>query len=232
MKGVGERNESTRVAWLERTLKRIPAHARILDAGAGEQQFKRFCDHLDYVAQDFAQYDGRGDGAGLQMGTWDQSKLDIVSDITAIPEPDASFDAIICTEVLEHLPDPIQAIKELSRLLRARGQLIVTAPFCSLTHFAPFHFYTGFNRYFYETHLPAHGLEIVEMEANGNFFEFLAQEIRRIPSVAEQHARGAPTRLESYALKMMLRMLERFTGRDEGSSALLNFGYHVRALKK
>jgi SAM-dependent methyltransferase len=217
---------------MERTLKQIPAHARILDAGAGEQQFKRFCDHLDYVAQDFAQYDGRGDGAGLQMGTWDQSMLDIVSDITAIPEPDASFDAIICTEVFEHLPNPILAIKELSRLLRTGGQLIVTAPFCSLTHFAPFHFYTGFNRYFYETHLPAHGLEIVEMEANGNFFEFLAQEIRRIPFVAQEHTQTLPSRVESFALKITLRMLERFTNQDRGSSELLNFGYHVRALKK
>src|SRR5262245_62187810 len=98
---VGTHNERTRVAWIERTLKRIPAGARILDAGAGQRQFKRFCGHLQYVAQDFAQYDGRGDGLGLQTGAWDQAGLDIVSDITSIPEPDRSFDAIMCTEVFE-----------------------------------------------------------------------------------------------------------------------------------
>jgi hypothetical protein len=46
MTTVGTDNERTRVAWIERTLKRIPAGARLLDAGAGEQQFKRFCSHL------------------------------------------------------------------------------------------------------------------------------------------------------------------------------------------
>ena len=53
-----------------------------------------FCSHLDYLSQDFAQYDGSGDGSGLQTGSWDQSKIDIVSDIIDIPEPAESFDAV------------------------------------------------------------------------------------------------------------------------------------------
>jgi Methylase involved in ubiquinone/menaquinone biosynthesis len=52
----------------------------------------------------------------LQTGPWDNSKLDIVSDILSIPLPDHSVDAIMCTEVLEHIPDPLGAIKEFSRL--------------------------------------------------------------------------------------------------------------------
>src|SRR6478752_1855919 len=72
---VGTHNESTRIAWLEQALKQIPAGARILDAGAGEQLFKDLCAHLNYVAQDFGQYDGKGDQLGLQMGAWDQTKL-------------------------------------------------------------------------------------------------------------------------------------------------------------
>ena len=142
---VGRQNLSTRETWRQETLKKIPAGVWILDAGAGEQKYKIFCSYLKYVAQDFGQYDGRGNGQGLHTGQWDQSALDIVSDITAIPKPDGSFDAIPCVEVLEHLPNPIAAIKEFQRPLKFGGHLIITAPFCSLTHFATYHFYTGFN---------------------------------------------------------------------------------------
>src|SRR4029453_4432624 len=58
---VGLENVRNREQWLECVLAEIPAGSRILDAGAGEQQYKRFCRHLQYVSQDFAQYDGKGD---------------------------------------------------------------------------------------------------------------------------------------------------------------------------
>ena len=231
MNTVGMQNESNRIKWLKKTLEKIPENSKILDAGAGEQQFKKFCSHLNYVSQDFAQYDGTGDSKGLQIGKWDQTQLDIVSDIIAIPEPDESFDVILCTEVFEHLPEPILAIKEFSRLLRPDGHLIITAPFCSLTHFSPYHFYTGFSRYFYETHLPAHGFKIIELESNGNFFEYLAQEIRRISCIAEVYTKNDPTILEKLALKIILRMLEKFSTHDKGSEELLHFGYHILAVK-
>lgn len=134
---VGTRNESTRETWLKQALRQIPAGSRILDAGAGQLRHKKLCSHLDYLSQDFAQYDGRGDGSGLQTGSWDQSKIDIVSDIIDIPESDGSFDAVMCIEVLEHLPNPLLALQEFARLLRPGGHFIVTAPFCSLTHFRP-----------------------------------------------------------------------------------------------
>lgn len=232
MTTVGTKNEAARVRWLEETLNRILPGSRILDAGAGELRFQSFCGHLDYVAQDIGRYEGKGDGSGLQTGSWDQSRLDIVSDITAIPEPEASFDAVMCIEVFEHLPDPVAALREFARLLRKGGQLILTAPFCSLTHFAPYHFYTGFNRYFFERHLPASGFEIAEMTANGNFFEYLAQEIRRIPAVSGRYASNAPGPVESLAVRIVLRMLERFAGRDAGSDELLHFGHHVRAVRR
>jgi len=183
------------------------------------------------VSQDFAQYDGTGDSRGLHTGTWDQTRLDIISDITSIPELDASFDAIMCTEVFEHLPEPIRAIQEFSRLLKPDGILIITAPFCSLTHFAPYHFYSGFNRYFYEKHLKEKGFEILEITENGNYFEYLAQEIRRIRSVSKQCAEDRPSLMETYAIHLMLKMLERFSKKDAGSNNLLNFGFHILAKK-
>jgi ubiquinone/menaquinone biosynthesis C-methylase UbiE len=228
---VGTSNETTRVDWLEKKLAKIPAGARILDAGAGEQQFKKFCTHLNYVAQDFAQYNGEGDGKGLQMGTWNQTGLDIISDITDIPEPDSSFDAIMCIEVFEHIPNPILALQEFSRLLRPGGYLIITAPFCSLTHFAPYHFSTGFNSYFYELHLQNYGFEIIELQRNGNFFEYLAQEIRRVSYIANKYTDSNLKKTEEVSLKIILDMLQRFSEKDTGSSELLNFGLHVMAIK-
>lgn len=229
---VGTNNKATRDAWVEKTLKAIPSGLRILDAGAGEQTYKSICGHLEYVAQDFGQYDGKGDEKGLQMGSWDQANLDIISDITSIPEPDESFDAVMCTEVFEHLPKPISAIQEFSRLLKQGGLLIVTAPFCSMTHFAPYHFYTGFNRYFYQMHLEENGFEIIEIKSNGNFFEYMGQEIRRIPSIADKYSNNKPNRLEQLAIGFVLRMLERFSKEDKGSHELLCFGFHILAKKR
>jgi ubiquinone/menaquinone biosynthesis C-methylase UbiE len=231
MNSVGKNNESSRIIWLQKTLANISPGSRILDAGAGERKFSRFCDHLQYVAQDFAKYDGKGDARGLQTGAWDQSQLDIVSDIIAIPEPDSSFDAIMCIEVFEHLPNPLAAILEFSRLLRPGGVIILTAPFCSLTHFAPYHFYTGFNRYFYETHLSANGFHIEELVENGNYFEYLAQEIRRIPTIAERYANYRTNLFELLGIRLVLNILDRLSARDTGSSELLNFGCFVRARK-
>jgi SAM-dependent methyltransferase len=225
----GKHNEHNREVWLQTALQTISTGSRILDAGAGTQQYRKFCAHLKYVSQDFAQYDGAGNSTGLQIKNFDYGKLDIVSDITAIPEPDSSFDAIMCIEVLEHLPNPIQVIQEFARLLRPGGHLILTAPCCSLTHFAPYHFTTGFNRYWYETHLADKKFIIVELTPNGNFFEFIAQEVARISSISKRYSNKKPRIYERLALFFVKHMLQRFSKKDNGSAELLCFGYHVVA---
>ena len=225
----GLSNQTNREKWLECTLKNIPSGLRILDAGAGELNYKKFCTHLNYVSQDFAQYDGVGNNSGLQTSTWNNSLLDIVSDITSIPEPDASFDAIMCIEVFEHISSPVEAIKEFSRLLKKGGKLIITAPFASLTHFAPYHFYSGFNKYFYQKHLSDFGFEIEELSSNGNYFEFLAQEIRlRIPN---QYSKCALTVDDKIVKDNFLLLLEILNNHSEKSEDLLCFGYHIIANK-
>lgn len=47
------KNEERRNEWIEKQLKSIPDGLRILDAGAGELRWKKFCSHLEYVSQDF-----------------------------------------------------------------------------------------------------------------------------------------------------------------------------------
>ena len=156
--------------------------------------------------------------------------MDIISDITSIPQPDASFDAIMCIEVFEHLPEPIAAIKEFSRLLKKNGSLILTAPFCSLTHFAPYHFYSGFNKYFYEKHLPENSFEICEISPNGDYFDYLAQELRRIYSVAIKYGGYKNRNLDKY-VKKILPLLQQMSEVGKPSSELLCFGYHILAKK-
>lgn len=228
---VGTTNESARVEWIEQTLQKIPAGLTILDAGAGESQFKKFCNHLKYIAQDFGQYHGEGE-IGLQTGTWDNSNLDIVSDILSIPLPDHSVDAIMCTEVLEHIPDPISAIKEFGRLVKPGGYLLITAPFASITHFAPYHFASGLSRFFYEKHLPENNFEISELQLNGNFFEYIAQENRRIKPIAKKYAGRNLNIFHKIIIHLNLLMLQNLSKKDKGSSELLCYGIHVFARKR
>lgn len=228
---VGLQNASTREQWVQSQLRSLPAGWRLLDAGAGECQFRRFCEHLNYVSQDFAKYDGIGDGRGLHTNTWDNSQIDLTCDITSIPEADGSFDAILCTEVLEHLPNPQLALKEFARLLRPGGRLLITAPFVSFTHFAPYHFATGFNRYFYLQHLNALGFADVSITANGNFFEFVAQEIRRINECAQMYSKIRLSLLELCGQNILLAALRRLSACDRGSDNLCCFGLHVSAVR-
>ena len=132
--GINE-NETNRNVWLEKVLTDLPTGLRILDAGAGQLRNKPFCQHLNYVSQDICQYDGTGDSKGLQTGIWDTSHIDLVCDISDISEPDSSFDVILCSEVFEHLPEPVSALTEFGRLLKPGGKLILTAPFASFVHF-------------------------------------------------------------------------------------------------
>lgn len=229
---VGTLNLRDREAWLEQALLKIPPRSRILDAGAGELQYKKFCKHLDYVSQDFAQYDGVGDNVGLQTKTWDNTKLDIVSDIASVPEADGSFDAVMCIEVLEHIPHPVDALRELTRLLRSGGYLVITAPFASLTHFAPYFYQTGYSSYFYQYWLEKFGFEILDLQENGNYFEYLAQELARLRSTAKRYASEDFSGLEKIAVNILLNALERFSAKDKDSSEFLCFGLHVFAQKK
>jgi SAM-dependent methyltransferase len=224
-------NENNREKWLESELNKLPKGIKILDAGAGELDKKKYCHGMEYISQDFAKYDGEGDGAGLQMGTWDQTKIDIISDITCIPVSDESFDAIICIEVLEHLPDPLSAIKELMRILKKGGTLIITAPFSSLTHFAPYHFCTGFNRYWYLEHFNNLGAESVDVINNGNYHALITQELGRLPYTIDHYASSKFNFIEDWAHRILMSKLSKLAKKDRLSQDLACFGYNVVVVK-
>ena len=118
--------------------------------------------------------------------------------------------------------------------VRPNGMVVtgtLTAPFCSLTHLAPYHFATGFSRYWYRTHLPSMGFEVRELKENGNFFEYLAQEVRRSRGVARRYANDNLSDHEWEAAETLLGAMERLSSKDRGSSELLHFGCHVLAMR-
>lgn len=66
-----------------------------------------------------------GSYVGLDM--IDGPDVDVVAKAAALPFPDASFDCVVCTEMLEHDPTPWLTLPEIARVLRPGGVVILTA---------------------------------------------------------------------------------------------------------
>ena len=76
-------------------------------------------------------------------------------------------------------------------------------------------------------------MEVLTIEPNGNYFEYIAQEVRRIEDVATQYSKKQhPHFIQRVAIWMLLRMLNKMSLTDSGSSELLHFGCHVHAVKE
>src|SRR5262245_31626356 len=133
-------NTHLRRAWVRKQAEKIPSGARILDVGAGIGQYRGLFAHCRYEAPDFGQEPGT-------VGSY--TAMDYVSYICAIPVEDGSFDVVLCTEVLEHVPDPGRAVLEMARILRPGGTLLLTAPLGSILHQEPYHYYGGYTPHWY-----------------------------------------------------------------------------------
>jgi SAM-dependent methyltransferase len=138
--------------WIRSHAEKLPAGSQVLDAGAGASKYRPFFAHCDYKTQDFCLYQG-------PLVKYLQP-IDYVCDITAIPLTERSLDAILCTEVIEHLVDPMAALAEFHRLLKPGGKLWLTSPMLSYLHMEPYHYYGGFTRYWYEFWLPKKGFRV------------------------------------------------------------------------
>ena len=138
----------------------------------------------------------------------------------------------MCIEVIEHVEDPLLVFKEFSRLLKNDGVLILTAPFNSLTHYSPCHYATGFSKFYYQKNLPKFNFEIVNIEPNGNYFEYFAQETRRINEVSKTYSNKKLYSPFYYLSRIyMVNLLRKLSEKDNSSSELLCFGYNVIAKK-
>lgn len=114
-----------------------------------------------------------------QLRNGGYAPIDFVCDAQSIPVPDGSFDAIICTEVLEHVPEPIAVVREFGRIVAPGGRLILTAPLGSGIHQEPYHFYGGYTPFWYERFLNEAGFEAITIVANEGTFRHISQEAIR-----------------------------------------------------
>ena len=64
----------------------------------------------------------------------ESSRPNILADICQIPLENESIDKVLCCEVLEHLEEPQEAIKEIYRVLKKGGELILSVPFLFPIH--------------------------------------------------------------------------------------------------
>jgi SAM-dependent methyltransferase len=167
-------NQTERDRWVAKQAAAVPEGARVLDVGAGSCRYRGLFQHCHYQTQDFAQLPPAELGIGLTYG-----RIDYVSDILAIPVPDGSFDVVLCTEVLEHVSEPILAAREFARILRPGGRLLLTTPLGSGLHQEPYHFYGGYTPYWFDKHLQEAGFAKLTVQANGGFFKHYGQESQR-----------------------------------------------------
>jgi SAM-dependent methyltransferase len=99
--------------------------------------------------------------------------LDYVVDLgVPLPFEDESFDTILLTDVLEHLAEPSMALKEMARILRPDGKLIIGVPFFYWIHEAP-HDYHRFTEFALRQMCKVTGLDIVSLRAYGGLPEIL-----------------------------------------------------------
>lgn len=103
---------------------------RVLDAGAGRAPYRDLFDHVTYETADFAQVPRRR-----------YPSIDYVCDLTEIPVPDGSYDLVLCTQVLEHVPDPVGVLREFHRVLKPGGQAWLTAPLFFAEHQRPYDYF-------------------------------------------------------------------------------------------
>jgi len=220
-------NQRSRNRWVQAKARTVPAGSRVLDVGAGTCPYRSFFKHCDYKTHDFKKYKGIKKG-----NTTDFGQIDYVSDICKIPVPDNSFDVILCTEVLEHVAEPIEALREMLRIVRPGGRILITAPLGSGLHQLPYHFYGGFSPEWYRYFFDKFGCRVVEVTPNGGFFKLLAQECARVQWTLPQHQHLHGSNVE-FIRHLFGEWLPRYLFSLEEECFIDQFtvGYHVEAIK-
>jgi SAM-dependent methyltransferase len=96
---------------------------RILDVGCGVKPY------YPWFADVASEYVG--------LDVVENPAAELLGSVEALPVDDASFDVVLCTQVLEHCDDPAQAVRELRRVTRAGGRVLASTHGVQVYHPSP-----------------------------------------------------------------------------------------------
>ncbi len=164
------------------------ARGRLLDVGCGKKPY-------EYIFRPFlSEYIGieREDTFALTHASEAEGRPDLVYDGKRLPFEDGSFDTVLNVQVLEHTPHPAELVKEMARVLRDDGRLILSAPFQFRLHEEP-HDYFRYSPHGLRALCSDAGLEITEVVPMGSLWSvighklnsFLAFRVARIGGLAQ-----------------------------------------------
>ena len=139
----------------------LPPGSRVLDLG-GNKIRKR-------GQFDIERYDLRVIYANLSTA----KRPDVQADAAQIPFQGECFDVVICSELLEHVPDPRVVVAEMQRVLRVGGTLLICVPFLYRIHGDPYDF-GRYTDHFWLCTLNEIGFHDIVIERQGLFFSVLA----------------------------------------------------------
>jgi SAM-dependent methyltransferase len=105
---------SNRRAHMRQLFAKMESVGKVLDVGA------QYCPYYPLFQNKCESY--------TSLDLMDTPIVDIVSNAEDMQIDDCSFDLVLCTQVLEHCPNPQRVIDECHRVLKPGGLLIATAP--------------------------------------------------------------------------------------------------------
>lgn len=188
-------------AELERALSQH-ARGRLVDVGCGRKPYEAFLRHrvTSHIGVD------RADSL---HGT---ARIDVIGDALATGLPSGSAETVLMSQVLEHLEDPLAALREARRLLVGGGHLILSTDFAWHLHEPPrdfFRFSPFALRYLFE----ASGFEVVELRpVCGTWLTVLQESSYGLRRLAGRHiALGIPAVLLGHLAQALGLALDRIS---------------------
>ena len=142
--------------------------------------------------------------------------LDCEADLgRPLPFADASFDTLILSDVLEHVPAPEALWRELARLLASGGHLLLNVPFLYGLHEEP-HDYYRYTAFALRRFAAAAGLEVVRLDAVGGSVEvwadLLAKHLAQVPLAGHVLAAALQAAVGAFGRSAPGRRLAALTG--------------------